>query len=405
MPKGQYRYWMVTTNDPHWKLELNDHIKFFVWQPEQPEGVGWHRQGYVEFHESISGKKVTQYLGQPVIKAGQKAGYFYRNEPAVCPTAGPCIAYCSSSWYCHLCHQGDHEGFTLSFDWGYSWDLAAHDECKKDGAKALKQKGKCGDTAFAGTLTPRGKGANARVNNPGKGKGDFQAQILSDIEAGMGRRELYTKYAQYAIQYHAWMDKMFGLFGPKRSWMPAVFWLWGSTGQHKSRLAGRVLPSDTYMKPDNEKWWYSYDRHGICVINDIDKGSFTWQYTKNLLDRYPFEVQNKGGQCQMVAKMFILTCSMPHQQMWAEKRGERNDDLDQLTRRLEGREYCLDNMSQDDKLRLLAKMRQVYSEIGPEEDDLYPDWDGKAPIPEAPALFKKYDDTEPPAKKAKQESK
>lgn len=417
MPKGQWADWMVTTNDPDWKLQVNENILAFCEQPEQPPGIGWHRQVYVELAEPAGGKQVSRMLDQPVREKESKANaskteaivkkmlageevpdeasskkYFYKNIPRN-GAQSHAIAYCSSTWYCHRCHEGDHEGFTQSYDWGYTFNPEDHAQClRKDKhgndtkELALKEKGKVGPTTFDGKFR-LGRGKTS------KGSGGMTSKIIADIRDGKDRRFLYETYGAWAARYHSYIDKTYGLFAPHKNFMPAIFWLWGKTGTFKSRLAGMVCPEDTYFKPDSEKWFYTYDRHGIVVLNDYDKQSFTWQYVKNLFDRGPFEVQNKGGQCAMVAKMFIVTCSMPHEQCWAEKRGEKNDDLDQLTRRLAGRQFCLNDMTLAQKDDLLHKMREVYTQVKYEPDPLFSAWDGKGPIPPR----RHFD--EPPVKK------
>ena len=181
------KYWMYTTNDPDWKPELNALVAFFLEQPEQPEAVGWHRQGYVEFKKRLSGKAVSIAFGQPdkPKKVEGEKRFFYRNEPRA-GTKEQAMAYCSSHWYCHTCHQGDHmeihtmKGHTWSYegrkdDGPYTrvddGEWACHYPCIQ-----CKEKGKLGPVTIEGQPEIEGRGNHGHC-----GSGDIAAEILQAI--------------------------------------------------------------------------------------------------------------------------------------------------------------------------------------------------------------------------------
>eukprot|EP00969_Alexandrium_andersonii_P286488 12664453-Alexandrium_andersonii.AAC.1 len=72
-----------------------------------------------------------------------------------------------------------------------------------------------------------------------------------------------------------------------------VFWLWGAAGTDKSRLAKAVMRG-AYIKPPDTRWFDGYDGQEVCILNDLRKGTFTFNYLLELLDRYPFQVEIKG---------------------------------------------------------------------------------------------------------------
>ena len=116
--------------------------------------------------------------------------------------------------------------------------------------------------------------------------------------------------------------------------MPRVYWLWGEAGANKSRMAHAVLTSGTYFKPPDSRWFDGYDGHDVLVLNDLRNSTFTFSYLLDLLDRYDFQVEVKGGYTPMLAKVIVITCSKSHADLWAELGGTHNENLKQLTRRI-----------------------------------------------------------------------
>jgi hypothetical protein len=383
MPGKQYQAWMVTTNDPNWELKVGADVQFFAWQPEEPPGVGWHRQCYVEFVKRLGGKGVSVALGQPALKKGEKTEYFYRNEPRN-GSQESALAYCTSEKYCHDCHQGDHNGMTMTYDWSYTFDESEHTE-----HATFKIKGRVGQTVVEGTpMTGRGG------KRSGAGQGDQQQKLLADIKAGKGRKYIFEEYVTYCERYHAWVDKAFTLFAPVRKWAPAVYWIWGACGTDKSRLARALCVSDCYCKPPDSRWFDGYDGQSVLILNDLRKSTFTYSYLLDLLDRYEFRVEVKGGYTPMLAKVVVITCSKSHATLWRELGGAENECLGQLTRRItEEFELPADD---DAKRRLLHRMRRSMARLKDEEswdeEAKYGDWDGEEPVPAPPMKKLKVSD-------------
>ena len=195
--------------------------------------------------------------------------------------------------------------------------------------------------------------------------------------------------------------------------MPACYYLYGAAGKNKSVLAREVVPAHMlYEKPDNSKFWSTYDGQDVVVINDLRDGDYQWQRMLKLLDRGQFEVEIKGTYVPFLAKVIILTAPMPHDQLFSQFNGQLNDNVDQLTRRLNYgtvpakgerpcNEYCLDDMSMVDQEHLLHKIRKdlVWLRDPANWDQpKYSVWDGTGDIPEPPPRpF--VDDRQPPAPK------
>ena len=327
------------------------------------------------------------------------------------------MAYCSSRWYCRTCHVGDHsEIHQLS---GHCWSYKAcpweqgyetqrdppldrsawddHAQCK-----GFKLKGKVGPVVCKGKPLQEGRG---KAKKPGNGQGDQQEQILADIKAGKSRGYIFETYAGYCQRYHAWVDKQITQFAPQRSWKPAVWWLWGGPGTYKSRAANGVLPTSTFIKQSSCKWWDGYNAEEVVILDDLRKGDFFFHQLLRVLDRYKLMVEVKGGSVPMVAKLIIVTCSMPPEQLWARIGDTENEDVGQLLRRIDRVvQFPLDRplgqMVNQMRHALCAVRASI--EAGP-GDDAIEAWDGLAAPGDTAALAPVDETQAPPRKRSRKE--
>lgn len=114
---------------------------------------------------------------------------------------------------------------------------------------------------------------------------------------------------------------------------PKVICLWGESGSGKSRTA-REITKDlrTYVKNTDTKWWDGYDGHEAVIIDDFRGSWWNMCYMLGLLDRYSFQVENKGGIRQMKALVIVIT-SINHPKNWWNMGPE--EPVTQLLRRID----------------------------------------------------------------------
>ena len=235
------------------------------------------------------------------------------------------------------------------------------------GCVLAKAKGRIADPVQHGTLV---EGAL-----PGR-----HLEILQMVKHGEGAASIIEALGGSAPQYLRFMEKTLTLFAPKRDFKPAVYWLWGASGTDKSRLA-RAIHLETYCKPPDSRWFDGYDCQPVTVVNDLRKMTFTFSYLLDLLDRYPFQVEVKGGYRQFVSKVIVITSSKRHEDLWGELSGAQNEHLDQLTRRIT--EQVQFPLAIADKKALLFRMRTSLKTVTSEQDDVFGTWDGRGDPPAA----------------------
>lgn len=85
--------------------------------------------------------------------------------------------------------------------------------------------------------------------------------------------------------------------------------LWGETGTGKSHRAWNFFPG-AYSKDPRTKWWVGY-RHETHVIIDEFRGGIDIAHLLRWIDKYPVQVETKGGATALQATHFLLTSNLP----------------------------------------------------------------------------------------------
>lgn len=96
----------------------------------------------------------------------------------------------------------------------------------------------------------------------------------------------------------------------KRDWEMDVRIYWGKTGSGKTRKVYDEFGNNNIYNKMEGKWWDNYNGE-ICVLfdnfNPKNNYGLSFNYFKNLLDKYPMLVECKGSSCQFRSKTIIFT--------------------------------------------------------------------------------------------------
>lgn len=154
---------------------------------------------------------------------------------------------------------------------------------------------------------------------PAKGQRSDLLSLKRDVDEGKNlnaiREAHYSSYLRYQKAIVADIEAR----REPRSTPTEFIIYWGNTGTGKSYAAHEQFPN-AYWK-DRGKWWDGYDGHEVVIIDEF-YGWLPFSFLLRLGDRYPMQVQVKGGTRKFVAKTVIFTANRPYRE-WYHHTDER----------------------------------------------------------------------------------
>jgi len=265
------KYWMCTINNPSHNAipESWPGVEYAVWQREKGEQGTEHLQVYVIFEK-------TKYL--TAVRKIQAPGHWERR-------------------------MGTHaqaKDYVTKADTRVAGPWEAGDE------PADKEQGKRNDL-----LTLKRK----------LDEGKSESEIARDPETF----PVWAKHYKVVARYKT-------LTGQQRNWPTFTQVIWGAPGLGKTRKALELAGPDAYWLPrpaGQTAWFDNYIGQETIVIDEF-YGWLPLDLLCRLLDRYPMQVETKGGSTMMLARKVIITSNVPPAQ-WYKLPPER---LNALFRRL-----------------------------------------------------------------------
>jgi len=173
---------------------------------------------------------------------------------------------------------------------------------------------------------------------PVQGRRTDMETLVDNIKSGASIAEIADAQPGMAIRYLGNIQKLRLHYLPVRRTKTHVTWLYGPTGTGKSHRAHLEAGADAYHKSSG-KWWSGYDGQLHVVLDDFRKGWFPFADLLRLLDKYPYQVEIKGGEVQFLAERIWITCHKSPQELYGvvSFNGEdhEREDLGQLLRRVD----------------------------------------------------------------------
>lgn len=147
---------------------------------------------------------------------------------------------------------------------------------------------------------------------PGQGaRTDLEGLVLTIQEdPGLSDRDLIELApATWARNYRA-LEIVKSIYEPKRDWVTEVIYLWGPSGCGKTR---RAIEDGAVPITYQNRFFAGYGGEDVVLIDDVDET--TWEGSRQtllqLLDRYPYNINIKGGSRNWKPRKLYMTSNFP----------------------------------------------------------------------------------------------
>lgn len=169
------------------------------------------------------------------------------------------------------------------------------------------------------------------------GKRNDLLLVVKAIKEGRSLRDIVVdddSSAATYVRYSTGIHRLANLLSPNIRPLPTVIWFHGETGKGKTlsavQAAERLAPGNWWISGDDLKWFDGYNNHRVAVIDELRYDSLKFAFLLRLLDRYPLQVQIKGGHTQWRPEYIFITCPNPPELEF----GRAYENMAQLLRRI-----------------------------------------------------------------------
>jgi len=162
---------------------------------------------------------------------------------------------------------------------------------------------------------------------PEQGKRNDINEFIKAIKQGRREDDLDDDFGLLRAKYARFEEKKINECAKKKAKImfkenivPEVHVRWGPPRTGKTRFVYEKHGVDNVFRltgGDGSKgsiWWSSYDGQEVILLDEF-RGQMNWDYLLQLTDRYPMELQTKGGSTWRCCK-YIYICSNISPDKW-----------------------------------------------------------------------------------------
>lgn len=142
-------------------------------------------------------------------------------------------------------------------------------------------------------------------------------------------------HPETAVRYPRGLELLARTFRGHREVVPQVILLFGATGCGKTRFVMDRYDYGTYLrKAPDTRWFDGYERQPVLLLDDFSGASskMSLNYVLQLIDRYPVDVEIKGGYVPLLCSHIFITTNN-HPESWYDY-SSRNEQYKALARRI-----------------------------------------------------------------------
>lgn len=134
-------------------------------------------------------------------------------------------------------------------------------------------------------------------------------EVKNDIIAGMALKEVALKHFNVFCKYHRGIDRFIGLLYNERQTAPFISLVTGPSGCGKTRWIYDTHGYENVFSVTNSKWWDGYRQQKVILFDEVSYGMKSTKEWLEILDRYPYFVEVKGGMVPLNSPLIYLVNS------------------------------------------------------------------------------------------------
>lgn len=170
------------------------------------------------------------------------------------------------------------------------------------------------------------------IDNREQGRRTDLDEAIESLEEG-GLKRVKEMHPATFVKYPTGFEKLAASKLPPRdpNEPPQVYWLWGDTGVGKTRWVYQNWRVDEiYMATTEHKWYDGYVQQPVLCLDDFRGSDMKFNQLLRLCDRYPHQVEFKGGMVHINSGHIIITSNASPEDTYA---GVTEENMQQLIRR------------------------------------------------------------------------
>lgn len=143
------------------------------------------------------------------------------------------------------------------------------------------------------------------------------------VDAGASTADLWEDHHATMVRYHKSYTVYRNVRAQPRNSPPEIIIYVGPTRTGKTRAVREAYP-DAYWKPGG-KWWPKYEGQETVVIDEMYGHRFPFTELLQLLDRYPYQVEDKGVHMEFTSTRIVMTSNQEPEDWYSAERTHQGD--------------------------------------------------------------------------------